>query len=76
MEALSSPPMPDGYFWYVISTAFLSALIWIINRYVNRIDRLFEKLTTNIEELMRIAGLHEHRINEAEQDIDDLKKRI
>lgn len=73
MEALGTPPIPDGYFWYVLSTVLVTALIWVVNRYVNRVDRLFEKLTESINDLIQISKVHEHRLEDVEEDVRELK---
>jgi hypothetical protein len=78
METLASspPPSPDAYFWYAICIVLVSILVWIVNRYISRTERLFEELTKNINELIQVTKVHEHRISDAEDDIDHLKDRF
>jgi hypothetical protein len=60
------PPAPDGLFWYSLSTVLVLALIWVLQRYVSKTDKLFEKIIHNQQQLL---------INDKVQDtrLDDLE---
>jgi hypothetical protein len=70
MEQLTMPS-PDIYFWYGFSGLLSGSIIWILQRYIAKMDKFTDKVTKNLNELMQITKLHEHRINEIEEDIEE-----
>jgi hypothetical protein len=63
--------IPDMYFWYSLSIAMAGLLIWIIQRYISKTEKLLEKLVTDVSELKERTSVHNHRINELEDNLAD-----
>lgn len=61
-----SVPVPDGIFWYALSTLLAVALFWIIAKYVNKLDTVIENLSDN--DIRQDLILKHHG-----DDIEDLK---
>lgn len=72
MEALNNPLM-DNYFWHAVAVTLVSILVWVVSRYISKIDRVLEELTKNLHELMKISSIHDHKIEDIQEDIRDLK---
>lgn len=63
--------IPDGIFWYSLATLLAIALIWIIQRYVSKIDTMLLGLTESVNKLITITSVHEVEITNLK---DDMKK--
>lgn len=74
METLNNPLM-DTYFWHAVGGALVSILVWVVSRYISKIDRMLEEITKNLHELMKISSVHDNRLEDLEEDVRDLKVR-
>lgn len=64
-------PTPDIYFWYGFSGLLSGAIIWILQRYIAKMDKFTEEVTNSLNELRQITKVHEHRITSMENDNDE-----
>lgn len=62
-------PTPDMLFWYSLSIILAGALIWVVNRYVTRTDKMFSQLIEAVNELRIIIKVHE-------TEIENLKDKV
>jgi len=63
--------LPDNYFWYSLSILISGVLIWIIQRYIQKTERLLERLVNEVNDLKALTKLHNHRLDDIEKNIAD-----
>ena len=68
MVILEVPIVPDGIFYYSLSTLLTGALVWIIGRYVAKQSDLLEYLVKN--DVRQDARLDHH-----DEEIIEMKAR-
>lgn len=61
-------PVPDGFFYYTLSTIVAGALIWVFIRYINKLDK-------TLDALMKADHAHNVALAEIKKDIETLKNR-
>src|SRR6188768_541129 len=76
LEEITQTPTPDMYFWYSLSIILAGALVWVVNRYVNRTDAMFAQLINMVNELRVLIKVHESEIKNHESDIQSLKDKV
>jgi len=69
LQELAQIPTPDMFFWYSLSIVLSASLIWVVNRYVNRTDKMFQQLIDAVTELKVMIKVHE-------SEIDNLKEKV
>lgn len=67
-------PAPDGYFYYGVTIALASALIFIIWHFANKVTTTLDTLRVTVNELVSITKVHEVEINNAKKDIEELQQ--
>lgn len=67
---------PDSYFWYALSITLALALIWILVRYANKIDKTFDVMAANISRLTETSIVHGVKIDGHDKDITEIKRKI
>lgn len=60
-------PMPDGLFYYSLSTLLALAIIAIIWRYVGKTDDLLKELKQAVQSLMINDKVQDNRIDDLEE---------
>jgi len=75
LEEIAQIPTPDMLFWYSLSIGLAGGLIWVVNRYVNRTDRMFSQLIEAVNELRIIIKVHETEIDNLKDKVFGAKKR-
>lgn len=73
---LTGEPRPDQYFWYTIATVLVLVLVWIVQRYVSKTDKLMEKLVEGMNQLDKTAAIHDQRIQNLEKNSDEIAEKI
>ena len=68
--------VPDAWFWYTLSIVLAGALIWVIQRYINRHERILERVTQTLEEMKTMVAVHDAEIKNNRKDIDLLKQKV
>ena len=76
LQELAQIPTPDMFFWYTLSIVLAGSLVWVVNRYVNRTDKMFQSLIDMVNELRIIIKVHESEIKNHESDIQSLKDKV
>jgi hypothetical protein len=69
LQELAQIPTPDMFFWYSLSIVLSASLIWVVNRYVNRTDKMFQQLIDAVTELKVMIKVHE-------SEIENLKEKV
>lgn len=67
---------PDSYFWYALSITLCVALIWILIRYANKIDKTFDTMSANLKLLTETQIVHGVKIEGHDKDITEIKRKI
>jgi hypothetical protein len=66
--------------WLALAIMFGGAFIHVvnksINRFVNRVDKGFEDCNKAIQVLAQNGAVHEEKISQHDEEIDDLKERV
>lgn len=75
IQELVQIPTPDMLFWYSLSIVLAGSLIWVVNRYVNRTDKMFSQLIDAVNELRIIIKVHETEIDNLKDKVFGVKKR-
>jgi len=73
MDLPQTIPLPDQYFWYILATLLAIILIRVINRYVNRTEKLLERVVNDVQGLKTESKLQLQRIVNVEGKVDDEK---
>lgn len=66
-------PLPDQYFWYILATLLAIILIRVINRYVNKTEKLLERVVDDVQSLKTESQLQLQRIEVVEGKVEDEK---
>lgn len=73
-------PSPDQYFWYILATVLASSIIYIIHRYVNKTEKLLEKVVDDLQEMRTTTALHAQSIESLQEkttyDRDQLSDEV
>jgi len=69
-------PIPDGIFWYSLSTLLALSLIWVLQRYVNKTEKLLERLVADVSLLKINEATQDTTLKEHGKDILALETRI
>lgn len=72
MIILDAQPMPDGLFYYSLSTLLALAIIAIIWRYVGKTDDMLKELKQAVQTLMINDKVQDSRI----EDLEDHNKIV
>ena len=75
LQELAQIPTPDMFFWYSLSIVLSASLIWVVNRYVNRTDKMFQQLIDAVTELKVMIKVHESEIENLKEKVFGNKKR-
>lgn len=75
LQEIAQIPTPDMLFWYSLSIVLAGSLIWVVNRYVNRTDKMFSQLIDAVNELRIIIKVHETEIENLKDKVFGTKKR-
>lgn len=68
-------PAPDGYFYYGVTIALASALIFIIWHFANKVTTTLDTLRVTVNELVSITKVHEEKHAQHDKNIEELKKK-
>lgn len=68
MILLDATPMPDGLFYYSLSTLLALAIIAIIWRYIGKTDDLLKELKQAVQNLLINDKVQDSRIEDLEDD--------
>lgn len=60
---------PDSYFWYALSLLLASALIIIIYKYADKVQK-------TLDGLVKMVAIHENDIKHMKDDIAELKATV
>lgn len=66
---------PDGWFYYAVTLVLGGALIWVLIRYVSKIDVILTTVQEAVSELKIMAQLHEQKLETHDQEIEEIKKK-
>lgn len=69
-------PSPEPGFWYVLAILLISFASWVIVRFLNKMEKVIDHLTENVNELTVITKLHDHTIHDHEARIYEVEKEI
>lgn len=69
-----TPTTPDTWFWYSLSSLLAIALIWVLQRYVNKTETLIKELKDVVQGLLindKVQDVNIHNHNERLNGIED-----
>lgn len=64
---------PDGLFYYSLTIALAGALLFVIIRYTGKVDSTLKDIGSTLGEVSTMLKVHEHRLDDIDSDISDLK---
>ena len=79
IETIGKGDFMPAEFWVALSmlfgTAFVSMLIWIVNRFLVKLDTTIDWLKTTVRRLEDTDRIQADLLKQHDKDIQDLKRR-
>lgn len=67
---------PDAYFWYTITILLAGAIIWILIKYTNGVQKTMDKFEDAISRLIVMTEKHEQRHDYQDEKIVGNTERL
>jgi len=67
---------PDPWFFYALCLLLVSALIWVVVRYIGKIDTYIASSQETIQEFKIMIKLHDQKLIDHDHAIGDLKQKV